>query len=674
MKPKIEKKIWAETFGELKPSKEDVQPKEHLFTRQQLVTKFAAYTKLCEEQKKKVPVKSKTNLRIATWNICEGHTALGKKSHQASNSDFLKMLNLDILCLQEVKDPKSFNRGQYPYMLTCETNEGFQNCILSQFPLKLLDNRNFQLTRHEYESRCVTACLVLSSSLSSLSSLSNPLGTITVHSDAQELKKTLKEYYRQSICVLCNIHLDLWDRSARSRESQLNELHEMIRQIEETFETLIEPDETFDLPIIVVGDWNCLPPSSETTLSEERIAWIKQSSRYADFKTAKNFEIMANMYEIESLKPLSSIGVSVWTGVRVDQIMTKNVKSSQVARVFIIPTLLSDHYPLITDFRFFSKDSKSLQVPLQLRKYPLFVNFENIKVNAKEQTIISDVFKTKERTSKLDLEKEIEAIQKQMTPFRERKSRTSTSARDLFQFDKLVRNDASAYLRKLPKTWKQEVLQCYEMFQTHSLQKLLSSIHIHIHPTVLTFLLAHKRTNQDENEDEYYNKTEFTAMDLILLWANGYERFFVKRNQPMTVLLRSYLDFLIQKAPALPASNYILAFRGFKSNTSKAAEFFAILQQDAIVRLRATTSWSTSLEVAQEFAAGGLVLIAIVPPKTNLFFVPMNMFDGMNEDEILLPSWTRLQILDPSLSPSFHIYNQPPEDDSVRRVVCLVLQ
>lgn len=132
-----------------------------------------------------------------------------------------------------------------------------------------------------------------------------------------------------------NTHLDVWDKTGQLR------LHEAKRLLDHIASVIGDGQD----PVIVMGDLNETDGRDCTPLHRE---WL-QSLRGQEDQALQLF------YRSGFVDAAQLIGtrlpITVWSGKRVDYILCKNVAATRIERVFVIPSLLSDHFWLGVDVR-----------------------------------------------------------------------------------------------------------------------------------------------------------------------------------------------------------------------------------------------------------------------------------------------------------------------------------
>lgn len=244
------------------------------------------------------------NLRIMTFNV-HMWTSYNNKSNIKEVKDLISKSNPDIIGLceslyrgqttQNFYD-QHFAYGVYKYYACCNERYGI-NIILSKFPI---------IFSHDVS-----------------------LG-----------KDPIKHINRHALFVTINVndnnlniiltHLDVYDETEKTRLNQMNLIMKTIQKFK------------FD-NCIIMGDFNSLR-KSDYSLNEWNEIVNLDSLRNVQTKTLLIDYIESNNY----VTHLNS-NLSVWSMRRVDYIYVSKDYPFDVTTTFTMPTLISDHFPIVID-------------------------------------------------------------------------------------------------------------------------------------------------------------------------------------------------------------------------------------------------------------------------------------------------------------------------------------
>lgn len=268
--------------------------------------------------------KSPHSLRVCTFNVHFWFSAQNNFNMANIISD-IDTISPDIVCLQEAVFPKNmakkiihspdgwqenivsiFELLGYSYYTGCETDNKnhslgdsfFGNVIFSKYPIS--NGKSIKLGEY-YQSRCA----------------------ITV--DVNFMGKNI---------TVANLHLDVFDKTVKTREKMTLKI---LRKLS-----------TIRNPLVLVGDFNSLWIRDYTN---KEWKWLSRNNQNNPIESKiPGLLIKAGFKEAFGTGQMKS---SAWTARRIDYIWYKNGIIPEKSN--ILYTDSSDHYPLYSDFVFYTE-------------------------------------------------------------------------------------------------------------------------------------------------------------------------------------------------------------------------------------------------------------------------------------------------------------------------------
>jgi endonuclease/exonuclease/phosphatase family metal-dependent hydrolase len=135
--------------------------------------------------------------------------------------------------------------------------------------------------------------------------------------------------------VVCNLHLDVFDKTGKTR---IREIDQIIRYLNQRYA---------NTPTIVMGDLNALKRSDYTDLE---VRWLAKNNQGfpLDFQTIDTLGSagFTDVFNEGSFK------YSVWSARRIDFIFVRNITIEKIISTGVMYTPVSDHLPIFVDIKF----------------------------------------------------------------------------------------------------------------------------------------------------------------------------------------------------------------------------------------------------------------------------------------------------------------------------------